>query len=240
MARIALKGSANAKVATYPATLSIRMHFSHQHLWSAQQLTQSAKRIEKNNSELKSHVRTKYLAAVTSSVILSVASIESAIHDVWADAFDALEGNLRHFQGLDPALPRRLCDLWPHVNRLPLMVKASIVLATVGAEPYNTKRDPYRRTDKLIRLRNALVHYFPEWDTNQKKHKAITDAFKDSPFPPSPFVAPGDAWFPTKCLGYGCAAWSVNTAAVFINDFLTRIGVPSWVPKKLFHSGKAR
>jgi hypothetical protein len=79
--------------------------------------------------------------------------------------------------------------------------------------------------DSLIALRNALVHYKPEWDTEQKKHKEIEDRLIKSRFALNPFAGPNDAFFPKKCLGHGCAEWAVTSGVTFINEFFNRLGL---------------
>jgi hypothetical protein len=77
-------------------------------------------------------------------------------------------------------------------------------------------------------LRNALVHYKPEWDTDLENHKKIEDRLK-SRFKINPFSHDNDAFFPKKCLGHGCAEWSVQSVIKFIQDFYNKMGFsPKW------------
>ena len=80
-------------------------------------------------------------------------------------------------------------------------------------------------TDNLRRLRNALVHYKPEWDTELKEHRNLEDRL-DGRFPLNPYAHSNYAFFPKKCLGHGCAAWAVETSVAFLEEFFDRMNLP--------------
>ena len=225
----------NDKVEGRPATVSVRMHLSRQHLFSAIHFTRLAKRIEhdENPEDLSGDLRTEYLAVITAAVILSVAAVEASANDLWADAFDAAQSRPVHrFNGTSPGLALKLRELWPEVERASILEKYEAALKAAGKEPYNRGVEPFQPMSHLIDLRNALVHFFPEWDTAQDKHENLKQMLKYR-FEPSPFAMEEDEWFPKKCLGYGCAAWAVGTSATFIDDFLHRLEMDSWVAAHL-------
>ncbi|MEA1894385.1 MAG: hypothetical protein U9N36_04115 [Euryarchaeota archaeon] len=100
-------------------------------------------------------------------------------------------------------------------------------------ETFDRGKAPYQEVNDLIKLRNALVHYKPEWDTDLKNHKGIEDRLK-SRFTINPFSHVNDAFFPKKCLGHGYAEWSVKSTITFIEDFYRRMGFPpKWNEKRL-------
>lgn len=234
MSTFPLEGKVEAKAASRPVTLSVRMHLSRQHFLSALHFAQLTKKIEDEHhgSEIANELRTEYLAGVTGAVILSVASIESSVNDLYADAFDAVDGGFGRFKGGDPALPEKLRQRWGDVEGGKILLKYESAIEAAAKEPYNRGTAPYQPTHHLIQLRNALVHFFPEWDTAQNKHKKLTRMLK-SKFKPSPFAMAGDEWFPKKCLGHGCAAWAVTTSGKFIDDFSRRLDMESWVAEHL-------
>lgn len=82
-------------------------------------------------------------------------------------------------------------------------------------------------------LRNALTHAEPETSIHStpavgtaaarhKFEKRLRGKFAESAL----FASGGNAFFPDKCLGHGCAEWSVTTALAFAEDFCKRIGLP--------------
>ena len=38
--------------------------------------------------------------------------------------------------------------------------------------------------------------------------------------------APMNPWFPDRCLGAGCAAWSASTARAVADEWTKRLGLP--------------
>ena len=80
---------------------------------------------------------------------------------------------------------------------------------------------------ELMKLRNALVHFRPDWDSVQEHHGKLGKQLKGA-FPPSPFVSSDTApFFPTRCMSHGCAAWAVRTAWNFGDAFAVRLGTNS-------------
>ena len=70
-----------------------------------------------------------------------------------------------------------------------------------------------------------LVHFRPEWDNDQRKHRKIEDALRGR-FELNPFWPENDSvFFPFKCLSHGCARWGVKSSMKFILEFFVLIGV---------------
>ena len=81
--------------------------------------------------------------------------------------------------------------------------------------------------DLLIDLRNMLVHFKPEWDNDQKKHKEVEKKLKGR-FELNPFWPKNNPiFFPFKCLSHGCANWAVGSSMRFILQFFALIGLDS-------------
>ena len=80
----------------------------------------------------------------------------------------------------------------------------------------------------LGKIRNALIHYRPEWDNEQKEHKKLKERLSGR-FALNKHGA--GLWFPHQCLGAGCAAWATNQAESFMTDFCQRLGIPNRIDK---------
>lgn len=237
MTLIELKSSVNTKVEVSAVSLSLKANFSGNHMLSAVHFARQSAIIEKNyKDELTDELRAEHSAYVTGAIIVSVASLEATINEVFISAVD----NDNLFKDFDPTIPKALAKFWDWciVKRRPLIIeKYLLVLDMANKEVFDRKKSPYREIGYLIQLRNALVHYEPEWDTALKKHKNIEDKLNDC-FNINPFSDESDAFFPQKCLGYGCAEWSVKSTIEFIEDFYRRMGFPpkwheNWVAKNL-------
>jgi hypothetical protein len=76
----------------------------------------------------------------------------------------------------------------------------------------------------LVELRNALVHFHPEWDDDDDLHARL-DRRLAGKFATSPFLEPSAVFFPMRCMSHGCAVWSVRVAREFGDGFAEQIGV---------------
>jgi hypothetical protein len=81
--------------------------------------------------------------------------------------------------------------------------------------------------DCLIKLRNALVHYEPEWTINISDTEKITvqkfEKILKGKFQLNPLTGEGNSFFPDKCLGHGCAEWAVKSSIMFADEFFLRM-----------------
>jgi len=87
---------------------------------------------------------------------------------------------------------------------------------------------PWQPTAILIQLRNALIHYEPEWlsthvNTEDEAHK-LTKMLRGR-FTPNPLTGAGDPYYPNKVLGHGCAEWAVRTSTEFVDAFARHLGI---------------
>jgi hypothetical protein len=158
---------------------------------------------------------------VAGAVFSAVASLEATINELF---IDAQHSDPHTFKGADPEFAPLLAERWGEVERWPTLRKYQLALHVAKKQEFDPDGSPYEEVDGLIALRNALVHYKPEWDTDQIKHKEIEDRLK-SRFARNPFASPNDAFFPKKCLGHGCAEWAVESGMSFINEFFGRLGL---------------
>jgi hypothetical protein len=158
---------------------------------------------------------------VTGAVFFAAASLEATINELF---IDARHSDPNTFKGADPRFPQRLAERWEEAEPLSILDKYQLALSLAEKPEFARGTSPYQEADSLIYLRNALFHYKPEWDTNQKVHKKIEDRLKGR-FEPNPFGGTNAAFFPTKCLGHGCAEWVVKSGVAFINEFFDRWGL---------------
>jgi len=220
-----LKGSIKVK-STLSATASVKTNFSGHHMLSAAHFARQSAIIEKNYKDgITDELRAEHRAYVTGAIIVSVASLEATITEVFISARD--KDNI--FKDFDHKTPKALKELIDLVERPKILEKYQFVLIAANKEVFECGKSPYQEVDDLIKLRNALVHYKPEWDTDLKNHKGNHKGIEKrlkSRFNINPFAHENDAFFPKKCLGHGCAEWAVKSSIKFIEDFYNRMGFP--------------
>jgi len=108
-----------------------------------------------------------------------------------------------------------------------LLDRAQLILHLLRKTPFDKDQGPYQRANALRRLRNALVHYRPEWHAvgGRKGDEKFTKFLSGLPLPLHPFTTPSHPLFPDRSLGYGLASWAWTTSLAFTDDFFTRVGV---------------
>ena len=85
---------------------------------------------------------------------------------------------------------------------------------------------PWQDAALLTKLRNELLHYRSEFETEVGRKK-VFGSLRGLNLAKPPFVSEHSDFFPHQLLGAECAAWSVRTAVAFINGFYKKLGVRS-------------
>jgi len=212
---------------TMQATAKSRANLSYQHMQEAIHLAELSKNCEADNAsktfsdgDFFNHHR----AYVVGSIMTSVASIEAKINEFYLDATDNLLGSI-----LNNSKQALLSELWKPLDekRVSILQKYQIALTALECNKFDTSKGPYQDVSLLIDLRNMLVHFKPEWDIDQKKHKKIEHKLQGR-FELNPFWPEDDPiFFPFKCISHGCANWAVRSSMNLILEFLALTGVDS-------------
>lgn len=202
-------------------------NFDHIHLNSARIFAEHALNIENNPKykespqEAPEAVKSLYLSYVSSSIICSVATLEANINKYIVDNYDTLDNS--SYSTCDV-----LYEKYEKLNRGTKIIQQLLIIPTVKLKydvvtflltckfiPHCQKSE---KMDYLIDLRNALMHFTPEWDNALKKHKSLENSKKNF-FKCSPFYEKGFLFFPYRCLSASCAVWSHATACEYIEYF---------------------
>lgn len=178
------------------------------------------------------------LPFVMGSVLCSVAFLEARINELLSD--------LAEEPPTAPWLPpvekhsafaiNRIVELGLlQKARLPTLEKYELVLSTLGAPAFEKDQSPYQDVRLLILLRNAIVHFEPEWLTasqstlpqadQHRLERALHGRFSLSPFVPE--IVP---FFPRRCLSAGCARWAADSVSLFTKAFAEKIGLDLLLP----------
>ena len=166
-------------------------------------------------------VRMEHRSYAIGAVIAAAAYLEAAINELYLEAVDR---NQNTFPPGRLRLAELMCHVWADVEQMTVLTKYQVALSLAETSPYPKGENPYQAVDSLLRLRNALVHYKPEWDTELEEHRKLEERLANR-FRESRLSSSGHAFFPHRCLGHGCAAWSTKTAVEFYRDFRERLGL---------------
>lgn len=210
-----------------------RSYLSQQHIWSAGLFSRKAEELESaaTQPDRPLHPNRDHRAFVIGAVLDSMAYLEASINEVFADAAEGGDGR----RGLTDDSRSRLMLIWQTTNsgrNLRILEKYEYALLAAQKSPLKKGVAVYDNASCLVALRNALVHYSPEWHylghagpkTQWERHhleRALSGKFTHNRLADAclPF-------FPDKCLGSGCAKWSVDSARAFYDGFREEMGLP--------------
>ncbi len=203
-----------------------RTYFSRQHLEAAVLCARHAHAFEVAHAGQVTFL-SEHRSHVVGAVLFSVACLEAAANEFFADA---AEGTLSRLRPLDEKTVARLAELWkagvPRTARYTVTEKYSIALALADRPPFDRGSDPWQSAVLLTRLRNALTHYEPEWVPAASVGAVAPHQFERAlrgKFAINPLAADSLPFYPDKVLGFGCAAWAIFTTSRFIAEFSERL-----------------
>jgi hypothetical protein len=166
---------------------------------------------------------------VLAAILSSVAFLEATVNELLADADEGSE----QLKALTEDDRKALATMWKldPTERSPVLDKYRMVLDVLGRPPFDEGRAPFQDVKLLIRLRNVLAHFQPEWivhrDSASMKQKDLHKFEKAlrNKFPLNPIPGVANPFFPDRCLGHGCAAWAVASSVAFADEFFRRVGI---------------
>jgi hypothetical protein len=148
------------------------------------------------------------IACVSATVMLAAASLESNINEYFSEietSFPELSKNLRD-------------DAFELIENKSILEKYQYALSFKGKAKFPIGEQPYQDASALVRLRNALVHFKPEWHDEQEEHKKLEKQLVGK-FSINPFIGENGVFFPQKCMSYGCTRSAVTSALRFMEKF---------------------
>lgn len=216
-----LKGQLNFKGGV---SLRLKHSFSKQHYRTARYFSEEAAHIEDSSTNLSKVDGSKHCCAyVTGAILFAIAALEASINEFYLEALDENKNTL---SGLNNSQLSALANQCVTVESLSVLEKYQEALKSIGQKEFDRGRNPFQDTDSLIHLRNALIHYKPEWDDEAKVHQKI-QARLHKKFSLNTLSNSKSLWFPHQCLGAGCAKWSVETIELFMSEFCKVLGIPN-------------
>jgi len=205
---------------TAEITVRQRSDFAVQHMMAAARFSRLCHEVEKDNYGLSlGPFFDEIISYVTATILSSVASIESNINEIFADARD---GILK----LKPLDIKLLAEIWQLIEEKPILEKYQIMLVLNGKNRLEKGVYKYQNVDTLIKVRNAIVHFKPEWHDEQESHGKIGKRLQGK-FDFSPFVDKNSPIFPTRAMTHGFTAWAVQSSLDFIQWYSEHANIPN-------------
>jgi hypothetical protein len=202
------KNVSKTKVIGHKPTIRLRAGFAIPNLRAASHFALSAAKIERKHfGEQLSSFYDEIRYNVLASVLLSVASLEANINELLAD-----KGNI---PGINTSAEEVVVEL---LEQSSILDKYQSFLRLRGFKVMDGGSEPFQSAAVLVRLRNSLVHFKPEWHDEQNHHARIGSNLLGK-FELSPFFKASDVVFPERSMSAGCANWAVCTALSFMKTF---------------------
>ena len=202
--------------------ISLKHEFSKQHLQAAEFFTSKAREMETNIPKPNETQFSEHRAYVTAAVLSAVSFLEASINELYLSAIDQ---SLTALPGFDARLFQLLARFWTENERSPILDKYQDMLLLAGKDRFLPGVPPYQPVNDVVKLRDALVHYKPEWQDEAGQSQNLEKRLHRK-FPLNPYASSGSLWFPHQCLGAGCAQWAVDTTRNFSDSFCDRLTIP--------------
>jgi len=207
------------------ANLSLIYNFSNQHYHAAVFFSECAQKIELDfysNKVISAEQKNEYLNYTTSSVVFFIAALESSINELY---YHASLGMTNSFKGISEEGRLFLSEFWPEIERLPILNKYLKALFLLKAEKIDLGAKVYQNIDNIVKLRDILIHFKPECDSDLVIQKKIQNRLKGK-FKLTPFYDESYLWFPHRCLSYSCTKWVKESIIQFMQEFCKKANIP--------------
>ncbi|MFZ3209127.1 MAG: hypothetical protein WA140_09880 [Geobacteraceae bacterium] len=200
--------------ATVSATLRTRTNLALHHLFAACRFASQIEQIERENSgqpfgSFWEEILHNSLGVAT----LTVASMESYANEMY------FEGSII-IPSLNPAIAQEIAEIIDTQN---ILRKYSIALSMRAGKRLDFGVPQVQNADALIKLRNAVVHFRPEWSGEQGKHDKLSKILMHK-FAHSALFQ-GEPMFPRAWASHSFAVWALSTTVEFLEYFYHEAGV---------------
>jgi len=219
------------------AQIRFRDCFSVRYIQSAAVLCRLGFAIEQQclANEVPAELRLRHEAFILNAVLSTVAFLESAVNELYADATD---DTCFFSDGEHREVLRSIAGKWHNArnfDRAPMITKYQKILEITTGSPFDEHDQAFANVRILTGIRNHLMHYKREWVVIRTSPVALSgdestpdkfDKVLRKKFAINPLASKNQPFFPDKCLGHGCAEWAVLNSVIFTDEFFRRLGLP--------------
>jgi hypothetical protein len=204
---IQITGSALAKT---------RMNLALHHLFAASRFAANVVRIERLNSgQAFGPFWEEILHNSLGVATLTVAALESYANEMY------FEGSVLNGKVTSAAAE----EIGQLVDRESILRKYSVALSVQTGRRMDYGKKEVQNVDALVRIRNGVVHFRPEWFGDQAEHEKLSRKLQHK-FQPSQFLA-NEPLFPRSWASGSFSLWAVNSVIEFLKYYFSEIGQES-------------
>jgi hypothetical protein len=210
---------------SFDVKLRVKTGLAGATLEAAVRFAASAKRAEKLTPPPNGYAGSQYHAESLAGILLAASFVETAINELFLSAVDKDTNIFPDWKEADLGLLEEFWNLLEEQKAAALR-KAQVALLATRRKPLAKGELAFQSADGLFKLRNAIVHYKPEWNDEQDVHATLESRLRGR-FAVNPLVPQTVTWFPHLCIGAGGAVWACTTAMDFMEAFLSSLSVRS-------------
>lgn len=213
-----------AQVEVLAVRVTTRSYLSTTHLWMAEHCARFTADYENKYRSDRSAFHIHQRAYTMTVVTEAVAFVEALINEFFVDIHDS---HADRYDSLGQETLKRIREYWTVAgsgNNVSILTKYEMARSLCGHGTYNQGCDPYQSMKAVIDLRNWQMHYRPKNVGDISSHdvaKRLVGKFRNCDL----MSNCGNAWFPDRAMGAGCAEWAVQSARAFADDFVKILGV---------------
>ncbi|MEN8260512.1 MAG: hypothetical protein ABFS02_07985 [Pseudomonadota bacterium] len=152
----------------------------------------------------------------TAAVFASIAALESYANELFID----------HERVFPEIRIEVMAKLWELYEQKPPLEKFEFALLLKKGRNFEHGASPYQDVAALVKLRNGLIHFKPEWFSEQEEHTKLSSLLQYRAVL-GPFFPKTEPLFPRGWASHATVAWAVRSVFDFIVEFEQRaqIGV---------------
>jgi hypothetical protein len=186
-----------------------RVNLSVPHLLSAAFFSRRLGKLESENAGKQFGAFWDEIFAQSSAVVFAaVAALEAYANEMFID----------HREVFPELRDEVMAKLWELYEQKPPLEKYEFALLLKQSTQLDKSSSPYQDVAALIRLRNALTHFKPEWFSEQVEHARLSATLVHRA-KLSPFFPATEPLFPRGWASHDTAVWAIKSVVSFILKF---------------------
>ena len=205
----------------------MRSYFSTNLLWTGLHFAARAGQIESLHTG-GSRFDIEHRGYVLGAILSAANFLEAMINELYQDAHDGhgVTGD-GYLAPLSAETQLMLAQLWAGTDdgsKLRPLQKYELVLTAAKQAPLDRGAQPSQDAQLVVQLRNAIAHYKPA--TISADEPADIERRLRWKFPDNVLMAgAGNPWWPSHCLGFGCAQWACDSAFALAELLSNELGI---------------
>ena len=214
-------------------TFTIITYASLLYAGSAQRISRQAQELDDPetwgaaDADGRARIEAELLDAALGAVTTANFAVEATVNELYLDA--SLFPNGGMFKGLTQDIRQALFDSWRHgAEWQSVVTKCQIAAAICGKPRIEFGRGIGQQMDKLIKLRNSLVHHKPvpiegrgpRHESDDDIERLLNHSFERARI----WDGRGVQFRWNGCLGGPCARWALEVSTGFMREFFGQLG----------------